>query len=113
MMNISSKQIGDKGENLACEFLTKNMGMTILDRNWKTRHCEIDIVAEKLGIIYFIEVKYRRSNKYGDGLEAINARKLNQMVYAAETWVTVNNWLGDYQLLVAAVNPDGVELVEI
>lgn len=113
MKNKSSKEIGDFGEDIVCQYLTRNKGMSILDRNWKNRYCEIDIVAKKDSVIYFVEVKYRKSERYGDGFEAINDRKLTKIAFAAEYWVTAKSWQGDYQLLVASVNPNGVEIIEI
>jgi len=53
----SEKQkIGEIGENVACKFLLKN-GFSIIDRNYTKKWGEIDIVAEKMGKLYFVEVK--------------------------------------------------------
>jgi Holliday junction resolvase-like predicted endonuclease len=65
-------------------------------------------VAEKDGRVYFVEVKYRRNAAHGTGLEYITSKKLNQMTFAAEMWVSNNNWSGDYQL--AAVGIDGEQI---
>ena len=50
------RKLGDIGENVACEFL-KRKGFEIVDRNYLKKWGEIDIVAKKLGLIHFIEVK--------------------------------------------------------
>jgi putative endonuclease len=56
-MTFSTKQTGDKGEDLAVQFL-KNNGYDILNRNWRWgRSGEIDVVARKGGILVFCEVK--------------------------------------------------------
>jgi ribonuclease HII len=81
--SLTSKQIGDNAETSAVEHLVR-LGHKILDRNWKTRYCEIDIVSQKADTIYFTEVKYRKNDQQGGGLVAITARKLKQMRYAAD-----------------------------
>ena len=80
---LTSKQIGDNAETSAVEHLVR-LGHKILDRNWKTKYCEIDIISQKTDTIYFTEVKYRKNDQQGGGLAAITDRKLKQMRYAAD-----------------------------
>ena len=54
----NSQKIGEIGENVACTFLMKQ-GFTVLERNYTKKWGEIDIIAEKTGKLYFIEVKAR------------------------------------------------------
>lgn len=77
---------GGAAEAFAAEHLV-SVGFEIVDRNWKTKWCEIDIVALKDGIIHFVEVKYRRNARAGDGLEAITLAKQRQMLFAARMWL--------------------------
>ena len=77
---------GKIAEDAAATFLQKN-GYTIVDRNWKTRWCEIDLIATKKNIYYFVEVKYRRSDLQGGGVAAVNTPKQKQMRFAAEMWM--------------------------
>lgn len=107
-MRDSSTQIGKDAERVACLYLQKK-GFKILDQNWKNRYCEIDIVATKDERVYFVEVKYRRSDKWGEGLEYITATKLRQMQFAASNWVQVNSFNGDYNLSAIAVSNSGVQ----
>lgn len=88
---------GRAAEEAAARFLTTK-GFEILSQNWRTKYCEIDIVARKKKVIYFIEVKYRRSDVQGTGLDYITQRKLKQMKLAGEFWVADNDWSGDYNL---------------
>ena len=55
-----NKAIGNLGEDIAVSYLEKNK-FTILERNYRYKRCEIDIIAEKDNCIYFIEVKIRKS----------------------------------------------------
>lgn len=96
--------------------LLEQEGFEIIGRNWKTRICEIDIIAEKAKVIYFVEVKYRSSRAQGSGLEYIANQKLRQMNFAAEVWRQHFNRSGDYRLMAAAVSGadcENIELVEI
>lgn len=82
----STKAIGDIAEHSAAEYLTAR-GHTVLERNWKTKFCEIDIVSMRDTTIYFSEVKYRKSNAQGGGSAAITTKKLQQMKFSAEYYV--------------------------
>jgi Holliday junction resolvase-like predicted endonuclease len=77
---------GSKAENAVAEYL-KSQKYKVLAMNWKTRWCEIDIVAEKDRVAYFVEVKYRRTQAQGSGFEYITRQKLKKMELAARSWV--------------------------
>ena len=83
---MTTRQIGDKGEQVAADWLAAN-GHEIIARNWRTRYCEIDIVSVKGEVLYFTEVKYRKNDDFGDGLAAITAKKQRQMRFAAELFL--------------------------
>lgn len=101
--------IGNKAEQVAAEYLTR-ADYTILARNWRRRQCEIDIVACKDNSVYLVEVKYRQTDIAGSGLDYITSQKLKQMAYAANRWVTENNWLGEYTLAAIEVSGDAFEV---
>lgn len=94
---MSSTDTGRKAETAARTYLEMR-GFKVLEQNWRRPLCEIDIVADKDGVIHFVEVKYRYDDQRGGGLESITASKLKQMRRAAETWVVENKWRGEYQL---------------
>lgn len=107
---ITNYQSGHSAEVQAAEYL-KSQGFKIHELNWKTKYCEIDIVAEKDKAVYFVEVKYRKNQNQGFGIDYITPKKLNQMRFAAEMWVSNHNWSGEYQL--AAIGIDGKEITFI
>lgn len=74
IVNYSNKELGDWGEHRACIYLKKN-NYCLLKRNFRTRQGEIDIIARQNDIIAFIEVKTRKSKKYGFPVEAVNKKK--------------------------------------
>jgi ribonuclease HII len=102
----TTRQIGDASETVAAEELVRR-GHEIIERNWKTKYCEIDIVSQKGAVLYFTEVKHRRNNKAGDGLAAITPKKLAQMKYAAEFYVHTNKLENvDLRLMAIATTGD-------
>lgn len=98
----TTKSIGDQAEHAVSEWLEQN-GHVIVERNWRTRWCEIDIVSRKGDTVYFTEVKYRKNAEYGDGFAAITREKLRQMKFAAEYFVLNKNITSQIQLSAASV----------
>ncbi len=112
MVNVLT---GHKAEAAVAEVL-KTRGYKILDMNWKTPRCEIDMIAKKDKAIYFVEVKYRLSQQQGSGFEYITAKKLDQIKFAAKIWCQQNDWDGDYRLLgaeVSGLNFEHIHLSEL
>ena len=73
------RQLGDKGEQIAAEFLYQQ-GYTILARNYATRFGELDIIAKKDGRLVVVEVKTRTSARFGTPEDALTYRKLQHLV---------------------------------
>lgn len=112
--SYSSKAIGDRAEEMTASWLV-DQGFKLLERNWKTKHCEIDCIATKAGVVYFVEVKYRSTIQQGGGISAITKKKLQQMRFAAEYYATRHSLLQDkLKLAVVAVGPqERISLIEI
>jgi ribonuclease HII len=100
---VNSFEAGRRAEAAAAAFLVRKK-CTIVAQNWRTRRCEIDIIALRDGCIFFCEVKYRRTNHQGAGLDYITPAKLRQMQFAAESWVHRYAWGGRYQLCALEVS---------
>jgi putative endonuclease len=109
-MGINVKRPGPKqrtgafGEEKAREFLTER-GDEILDRNWRIREGEIDIVSlGSDGIFHFVEVKTRSSLAFGHPFEAINRDKALRMQRLALGWLATHGCLGcDFTIDVVAI----------
>jgi putative endonuclease len=86
----SKKQIGIRGEDLACAELER-LGMQVLERNWRCRLGEIDIVAAEAGraglTLVFCEVKCRSGLGFGHPLEAITYAKMRTLRQLAALWM--------------------------
>ena len=100
---MTTFETGRKAEAAAAAFLVRK-GCQILAQNWRTRMCEIDIIAERDGVIYLCEVKYRRAATYGSGLDYVTPQKVRQMRFAAESWAHAHHRSGDYQLCAIEVS---------
>lgn len=92
----STTAVGRQAEAVACEFLTAR-GYKIVATNWRTRWCEIDIVAIKNHVTYFVESKFRAKHNWGSGLDYITPSKLRQMHFAAQFWAASHK-TADYRL---------------
>lgn len=76
------RRLGSQGEDLVCRFL-ENRGHTILERNWRSGHLEIDIISFDCEGIHFIEVKTRRLSIQAPPQYSVNAAKQRRIAKAA------------------------------
>ncbi len=81
-MTIHCQTLGKLGENLAVAELTRR-GYAILDRRYRTRYGEIDIVAQEGDTIVFVEVKARATAEFGLAAEAVTRQKQRQLASMA------------------------------
>ena len=75
---MNKRKVGSWYETLACEYL-KESGAIILNRNFRARNGEIDIIAKDGNYTCFIEVKYRKDEEYGGPEAAVNMSKQRQI----------------------------------
>jgi putative endonuclease len=108
---MDSNNSGKSGEDKAANLLKKNK-YKIIDRNWRTSRCEIDIIAKRGKKLYFCEVKFRSTDRQGEGSDYVTEQKLKQMEYAATTWVSFNDYDGEYDILVISVGPNKAQIID-
>ena len=87
---MSTTGIGNKGEDIACHYLQK-LGFKILERNFRIRGGEIDIIARDSNELVFVEVKTRYSHEFGPPLEAITPWKIRYLIKAAQFYMLKHN----------------------
>ncbi len=85
-MAHAQRDLGAAGESAACAHLERQ-GYRILARNARADRVELDIVAERSGVLVFVEVKTRRSAQYGGAAEAVDARKQARIARGAVAWL--------------------------
>ncbi len=81
------ERLGRAGEEIACEYL-REQGYSIIERNWRCRFGEIDIVARDGDEIAFVEVKSRSRPGYGGPVEALTRRKRERIITAARMYLS-------------------------
>jgi putative endonuclease len=77
---------GAKGEEIASEYLTKK-GYIILEKNWRFKNLEADIIALKDKMLVVAEVKTRKSNCFGEPETFVNKQKQKNLIKAANEYV--------------------------
>ena len=78
---------GARAEDL-CADLLRASGLRILERNWRCRHGEIDLIAEERGTLVFAEVRMRSGNAYGGAAESVTQAKRARLIAAARLYLT-------------------------
>lgn len=91
-------ELGKSGEDYACAYLKRNK-YTILERNFRCKVGEIDIIAERDNILCFIEVKTRHSKKFGSPAEAVTISKQKRIYRCAEYYMQVKGIIHSMPIL--------------
>ncbi len=107
MTNI---QDGKYGEDLACRYL-QSQGYKILERNYRIRGGEIDLVAKDKNALVFVEVKTRWSHKYGLPVESVTPWKIKALLKTAKFYIQKIKW-GDREYRLDFVSVDFAESKE-
>jgi len=82
MTSDARQSLGKLGEDLACDELRRR-GYAILERRYRTRAGEIDIIARHGDVLVFVEVKARNGDEFGSGAEAVTAWKQRRVALMA------------------------------
>lgn len=83
---MSKKELGRWGEERAVDYL-ESKGYRILERDWRSGHRDIDIVARNVDSVVFVEVKTRHTNDYGEPYEAVNYQKRRNLLSAINHYI--------------------------
>jgi putative endonuclease len=84
-MPHARQRLGTAGEDLACAELER-LGYRIIERNYRSRFGEIDIVAGDAGTVVFVEVKAKTSGDFGDPVEEVTPQKMRQLASMGEEY---------------------------
>ena len=83
---VNRRQLGKEYEDRATKILEEN-GYKIIKKNYFGRYGEIDIIAQKKNLLAIVEVKFRKTRKYGEGIEAVDIRKIRRMYKTAKEFI--------------------------
>ncbi len=90
-MKSDNKITGNRGEELACEYLEKK-GFLVVERNFSTRYGELDIICLDGEILVFVEVKTKVGHDFGEPEEMVSKSKLGQVQRMGEVFIEMNNF---------------------
>jgi putative endonuclease len=106
---MNKRQVGTDYEERAVKYL-KSQGYVILERNFRCRTGEIDIIAREGGYICFVEVKYRAGSGCGSALEAVGYRKQQKILGVARYYMMCHHLPTDTACRMDVVAIDGEEI---
>ncbi len=100
-------QVGQIGEKIAMEYL-ENKGYEVIQRNYKTRRAEIDIIAKKKNILVFVEVRTKTGEEFGTPEDTLTKAKLARVRKNAAAYIVIKNWQGLSRVdaICIVLNPD-------
>lgn len=106
-----SAELGKSGEKLAGEYLEK-IGYEIIEKNFRTKFGEIDIIARDDETFVFVEVKTRKDGLYGAPQYAVNFYKQKHLSLAAFSFIKKNSLRSDYRFDIIAICGDKIEHIK-
>ncbi|HAE45010.1 MAG TPA: YraN family protein [Lachnospiraceae bacterium] len=109
---MNKRAVGSDYEEKACEFL-QTQGFSVLERNFRCRRGEIDIIAREGKYLVFVEVKYRTTRSQGEPEAAVDFRKQRRISRVALYYLTVRGYpeTTSCRFDVVGVDPDGFSLI--
>ena len=88
---MRKSELGTWGETLAAETL-EDKGYRIIARNYRSRYGEIDLIARREAVLAFVEVKLRKSDRYGEAREYVTAQKQSRIRLTAALYLEAHTW---------------------
>jgi len=105
---------GTEGEQAAAEFLMAK-GFTVIQRNYRHKRSEIDLIVKKENWLIFVEVKLRSSTQFGHPEEFVDLRKEKKILEGAAHYLQESKWDGNvrYDIVAVSSNHVGIEILHI
>lgn len=97
---------GNAGEELAADFLVQK-GFEIVERNYRYKRSEIDVIARKDNWLIFVEVKTRSSSYFGHPEEFVDSKKRSKILEGADHYLQETNWQGNVRYDIISINLTG------
>lgn len=104
--------LGKQGEDLAANYLI-GKGYEILERNWRNKHKEIDIIAKDGKFLVIVEVKTRQTDEYGNPDIAVNRTKQSRLISATNSYIFRNSLDMETRFdIISIIFKDGEPVIE-
>lgn len=101
----ANKITGDRGEQIAVDYIQKK-GYEVLKRNYRYKRAEIDIIAKANNLLVFFEVKTRYGLHFGYPEEAVDEKKAEMVIMAANNFIYETEWESEIRFDIIAVSLD-------
>ena len=103
---MTSVEIGQQAEARAEQFL-RDRGFSLIQRNFRAKTGEIDLIMAQGDLLTFVEVRYRANPSYGTGAESISKAKQRKIIHTAETFLqqSSHRW-NQYRFDVISIGDD-------
>lgn len=101
-MKSNARELGNWGEQLVAEYLIQQ-GCMVLEKNWRWKKAEVDLIARNKEILLFVEVKTRSTAAFFNLQEAIPAKKQLLLTEAAEAYCQQNNIVAEIRMDIAVI----------
>ncbi len=115
-MSVHNQKVGSVGEKLAAAYVVDTLNMEIIERNWRSRSKELDIIAIKDFNLRIIEVKSRLESSKDSIFSSLNATKLKNLTLGASFYISANNHIGlnevYFDLITVIFSEDGSHRIE-
>jgi len=108
---VNKRRIGTFYEERACEYLRKQ-GVMILERNYRCKIGEIDIIGKDGDCIVFLEVKYRRTNDFGHAFFAVDTKKQSRICRCAAIYCMQNACVQELRYDVIGITDTQIEWIK-
>lgn len=99
---MQNQDKGKIGEEMSMTYLLKNE-FQVIERNYKFKKGEIDLIAQKNNLLVFVEVKWRSNSDFGFPEESINSNQQKSIIKTAEQYIFEKNWQGNIRFDVIAI----------
>ena len=106
----SKAQLGNDGEDAATDYLTSK-GYQLLERNYRYKRSEIDIICQQGDVLVFIEVKAKSYTAFGEPEASVDERKAAKVIEGAEQYLHEKDWRGDIRFDVISLVKNGNDFV--
>jgi putative endonuclease len=98
----SRHELGKRGEQITVDWMCAH-GYEILERNWRYHRAEVDIIARFGGVLVFVEVKTRRSERFGAPFAFVGHKKQRFLASAASAYASNPDFSGEIRFDVSSV----------
>lgn len=105
---LSRLKRGQLAEDMALDFL-KQKGLSLVDRNYRTRFGEIDLIMKDESHIVFVEVRFRSSNQFGGAAMSVDHRKQKKLIKCAQHYIANSSTTLGFRFDVVAISPSNTQ----